>query len=97
MIQDPFPGPGPDDAEPASFALPPLPPAAEGAGLDGDGPDEGLGQGLYVCLPPEQLTLAGFGQNGEADTMAPGPLLATVVDTVAGEDAAGLAGARGIS
>jgi Domain of unknown function (DUF222) len=82
MPQDPFPDPGPDSEEPGSS---PLPPAAEE-----DGP--GLGQGLYMCLPPEQLTLAGFAQNGEADTMAPGPLLATVVDTVTGEDGAGLAG-----
>jgi hypothetical protein len=45
-----------------------------------------------VCLPPEQLTLAGFAQGGQADTMAPGPLLATVVHAVAGQDGAGLAG-----
>jgi hypothetical protein len=45
-----------------------------------------------VCLPPEQLTLAGFAQNGEADTMAPGPLLATILDTVTGPDGCGLAG-----
>ena len=82
MPQDPFPDPGPDGEEPGSS---PLPPAAEE-----DGP--GLGQGLYMCLPPEQLTLAGFAQNGEADTMPPGPLLATVVDTVTGEDGAGLTG-----
>jgi hypothetical protein len=25
-----------------------------------------------VCLPAEQVTLAGFAQNGEADTMTPG-------------------------
>ena len=81
MPQHPFPDPGPDHEEPDRF---PLPPAAEG-----DGPAE---QGLYLCRPPEQLTLAGFAQNGEADTMAPGPLLATVVDTVAGPDGQGLAG-----
>jgi len=45
-----------------------------------------------VCLPPEQLTLAGFAQNGEADTMAPGPVLAAVVDAVTGPDGKGLAG-----
>ena len=45
-----------------------------------------------MCLPAEQVTLAGFAQNGEADTMAPGPLLATVVDTVTGQDGAGLGG-----
>jgi hypothetical protein len=51
-----------------------------------------MGQGLYICLPAEQLTLAGFAQGGEADTMAPGPLLATVMHTVTGRDGAGLAG-----
>ena len=45
-----------------------------------------------MCLPPEQLTLAGFAQNGEADTMSPGGLLATIVETVTGPDAKGLAG-----
>ena len=79
MPQDPFPDPGPpDDAEPDGF------PSAE------DGP--GLGQGLYVTLPAEQLTLSGFCQGGASDTMAPGPLLATVVHTVTGEDGSGLAG-----
>ena len=72
-----------DAGEPDGF---PPPPAAE----EEDGP--GLGQGLYMCLPAGQVTLAGFAQNGEADTMAPGPLLATVVDTVTGPDGAGLAG-----
>ena len=88
MPQDPFPDPGPDGEAPASS---PLRPAAEdGPGLDDwDGPAE---QGLYVCLPAGQVTLAGFAQNGEADTMAPGPLLATIVATVAGEDGAGLGG-----
>jgi hypothetical protein len=81
MPQHPFPDPGPDDEEPDRS---PMPTAAEG-----DGPAE---QGLYLCLPPEQLTLVGFAQNGEADTMAPGPLLATVVDTIAGPDGQGLAG-----
>jgi Domain of unknown function (DUF222) len=86
MPQDPFPEPGPDSEEPASS---PLPPAAEGEWEDWDGPAE---QGLYMCLPAGQLTLAGFAQGGEADTMAPGPLLATIVDTVTSEDGAGLAG-----
>ena len=81
MPQHPSPDPGPDSEEPDRS---PLPPAAEE-----DGQAE---QGLYLCLPPEQLTLAGFAQNGEADTMAPGPLLATVVHTVTGEDGAGLGG-----
>jgi hypothetical protein len=88
MPQDLFPEPGPDGEEPGGS---PLPPAAGEDGPDYDGP-EGLGQGLYVCLPAEQLTLAGFAQGGRADTMAPGPLLATVVHTVAGQDGGGLAG-----
>ena len=87
MPQDPFPLPPGDAEEPGGSSLPP---EAEGTGPD-DG-REGMGQGLYVCLPPEQVTLAGFAQNGEADTMAPGPLLAAIVDTVTGEDGAGLAG-----
>jgi hypothetical protein len=94
MPQDLFPEPGPDGEEPGSS---PPPPATEGTGPEddweapaGDGP--GLGQGLYVCLPAGQLTLAGFAQGGQADTMAPGPLLATVVHTVAGEEGKGLAG-----
>src|SRR3984885_2368655 len=73
-----FPDPGPDDAEPDGF-----PP-------DGDAP--GPEQGLYITLPAEQLTLAGFCQGGASDTMAPGPLLATVVEAVTGQDGAGLAG-----
>jgi hypothetical protein len=88
MPQDPFPQPEPDGEERGSS---PLPPAAEGTGPD-DGWDGPAEQGLYVCLPAEQLTLAGFAQGGEADTMAPGPLLGTVVHTVTGEDGGGLAG-----
>jgi Domain of unknown function (DUF222) len=80
MPQHPFPEPGPDGEEPDSS---PLPPAAE---------EDGPGQGLYVSVPAGQVTLEGFAQNGEADTMAPGPLLATIVDTVTGQDGAGLAG-----
>ena len=79
MPQATFPDPGPDDADPGGF-----PPADE----DALGPE----QGLYVTLPAGQLTLAGFCQGGASDTMAPGALLATVVDTVAGPDGAGLAG-----
>jgi hypothetical protein len=88
MPQDPFPILPGDAEEPSSS---PLPPVAEG-----DGPDEdeeaAAQQGLYVCLPAEHLTLSGFAQGGETDTMAPGPLLATVVHTVTGRDGAGLAG-----
>ncbi|HME64965.1 MAG TPA: DUF222 domain-containing protein, partial [Streptosporangiaceae bacterium] len=61
---------------------------------DPDGPDDDQSpeQGLYITLPAGHLTLAGFNQGGASDTMAPGPLLATVVHTVAGEDGSGLAG-----
>jgi Domain of unknown function (DUF222) len=91
MPQDPFPSPQGDAEEPDSSLLP----SADGGegpddgGADGEGPAE---QGLYVCVPAEHVTLAGFAQGGEADTMTPGPLLATVVHTVAGEDGKGLSG-----
>ena len=78
MPQDLFPDPGPDDAEPDGF------PPDE----DAPGPE----QGLHITLPAEHLTLTGFCQGGASDTMAPGPLLAAVVHTVAGEDGSGLAG-----
>src|SRR3974377_1304450 len=87
MSPDPFPS-LPGGAEEPDRS--PLPPAAE----EGWPEDDWAGQaaeGLYVCLPPGQLPLAGFAQNGEADTMAPGPLLATVVHTITGEDGEGLA------
>jgi hypothetical protein len=61
---------------------------------DGEEPDGGFPgheQGLFVCLPAEELTLAGFAQNGRSDTMAPGPLLATVLEAITGEDGSGLA------
>ena len=45
-----------------------------------------------MCLPAEELTLAGFAQDGRADTMAPGALLATLLDAVTGEGGSGLAG-----
>ncbi len=88
MPPDPCPRPSGDAEEPDSS---PLTPAADADGREDDWevPAE---QGLYVCLPAEQLTLAGFAQGGEADTMAPGPLLGTVVHAVTGEDGRGLAG-----
>jgi hypothetical protein len=91
MPQHPFPDSGPGGEEPDGS---PLVPAAEVEGSEGDwedwdGPAE---QGLYVCLPAEQVTLTGFAQGGEADTMTPGPLLAAIVDTVTAPDGQGLAG-----
>jgi Domain of unknown function (DUF222) len=91
MPQDPFPERGHDGQEPDSSR--PLP--AVGDGPDGTGPfpsDDPQGQGLFVCLPAEELSLSGFAQDGRADTMAPGPLLAEVMHAVTGEDGAGLAG-----
>jgi Domain of unknown function (DUF222) len=96
MPQDSFSNPGPDGEEPDGSG----PLAASGGNVANGEPDcaldgfpEGFGeQGLYVCLPAEQVTLAGFAQGGEADTMAPGALLATVAEVVTGEDGAGLAG-----
>jgi len=83
MPQDLFPSPPGDEQEPDGFPL---------HADEEPGPEEGMPQGLYVTLPAGQLTLAGFAQGGASDTMAPGALLATVVDTVAGPDGAGLAG-----
>jgi hypothetical protein len=88
MSRELFSAPPGDGEEPDSS---PLPPAGEGPGPEDDW-DRAPGQGLYLCLPAEKVTLAGFAQNGEADTMAPGPLLATIVDTVTGPDGTGLAG-----
>jgi hypothetical protein len=92
MASEPFPDRGPDGEESDGSG----PPPAEGNGPEGAGrwsedDRQGPGQGLFVCLPAEQLTLAGFAEGGPADTMAPGPLLATVVHAVTGEDGAGLA------
>jgi hypothetical protein len=80
-----FPGPGPGE-EPEGSALAP----GDGGG-PGGGEPEGLGQGLYVTLPAGEVTLGGFAAGGRADTMVPGPLLATVLEAVAGPDGAGLA------
>src|ERR1700760_257650 len=79
-----------------SAALSPEPDEPDGSGLPGDGDgwnaDEGTPQGLYVTLPAEEMSLEGFAEDGRADTMAPGALLAMVLDTVAGPDGEGLAG-----
>ena len=89
MFPEPTPDRGPDE-EPDDFPLP---------GEEWDGPEQCLPeqylpeQGLFVCLPAEELTLEGFAEDGRADTMEPGPLLATVVGAVTGDDARGLKGA----
>src|ERR1700740_415570 len=43
-------------------------------------------------VPAEELTLPGFAQDGRSDTMAPGALLATLLDAITGEGGSGLAG-----
>jgi hypothetical protein len=76
-----------------SAALSPEPDESAGSGLPGDADaDAGIPQGLYATLPAEELSLEGFAENGRADVMAPGPLLAMVLGAVAGEDGEGLAG-----
>jgi hypothetical protein len=76
-----------------SAALSSEPDEPAGSGLSGDADvGEGMPQGLYVTLPAEDLTLEGFTQDGRADTMAPGPLLAMVLGAVAGESGEGLSG-----
>jgi hypothetical protein len=96
MSQEPFPDRGPDGEEPDGSG--PLP--AGGNGRDElpldprQAPEDGFPvqeQGLFVCLPAEELTLAGFAQDGRADTMAPGPLLSTLLEAVAGAGGPGLA------
>jgi hypothetical protein len=80
---EPIPDRGPDE-EPDDSSLP---------SEEWDGPEERLPeQGLFVCLPAEELTLEGFAEDGRADTMEPGPLLASVVGAVTGDDARGLKG-----
>jgi hypothetical protein len=95
MSSEPFPDHGQDGEEPEGSG--PLPAEGDGPDAPADAdwdemPPEDPGQGLYVCMPAEELTLAGFAQDGTADTMAPGPLLATVVHAITGEDGAGLKG-----
>jgi hypothetical protein len=61
--------------------------------LPSAGPDAGPAQqGLFLCLPAGSLDADQFTQSGPAADMPPDPLMATIVDTVAGEDGKGLAG-----
>ena len=85
MPREPFPDRRPDDPEPAGSGLRRV--DENEPGSDDQAPE----QGLFVCLPAEELTLEGFAQNGRSDTMAPGALLATVLDAVVGEGGSGLA------
>src|SRR5579863_7517230 len=71
------------------------PDGAPGLPAGGNEPEDrfpGPEQGLFVCLPAEEVTLAGFAQDGRSDTMAPGALLATLLDAVVGDGGSGLAG-----
>ena len=92
MTPESFPGHGPDGEEPDGSRPRPAGNEPERAarvpGDAGPGPE----QGLFVCLPAEELSLAGFAQDGRADTMAPGALLAALLEAVAGEEGSGLAG-----
>ena len=84
MRPDPFYDPGDDGQEPDSY-----PPDGELP----DGPDdEPAQQGLFLCLPAGSLDTDQFTQSGPAASMPPDPLLATVIDTVTGEDGKGLPG-----
>jgi hypothetical protein len=87
VLQEPLPDPQPDGDEPAGSS-----PAGDSGDPWPDDDPQGPEQGLFLCLPAEELSLAGFAQNGQADTMAPGALLGTVLHTVIGEDGAGLPG-----
>src|SRR5580692_10076783 len=82
VLQEPPPDPQPEEPGPAEPSGAPWP----------DDDPQGPEQGLFACLPAEELSLAGFAQDGRADTMAPGPLLGIVLHTVIGEDGAGLPG-----
>jgi hypothetical protein len=44
-----------------------------------------------VCLPAEDLDVSRFAQHGQSDAMPPGPLLASVVHALAGDQGDGLA------
>ena len=85
MPREPFPERRPEDPEPDSPEWRRVDDSEPVS--DGQVPE----QGLFVCLPAEELTLEGFAQNGRSDTMAPGALLATVLDAVVGEGGSGLA------
>jgi Domain of unknown function (DUF222) len=96
--QDPFPSPGGDGEEPDGSVPPPAPDASPDASPDAGepacpalSPPAGAGQGLFVCLPAEDLDVSRFAQHGQSDSMPPGPLLASVVHALTGEDGEGLA------
>src|SRR5579862_4581541 len=85
MPREPFPDRNPDDPDPDRSGWRRV--------HEGEPPSDSQAceQGLFVCLPAEEVTLAGFAQNGRSDTMAPSPLLATILEAVTGQDGSGLA------
>jgi hypothetical protein len=88
-------GNGPQDHSPVDGSGtggggPAWPPAVPDDEPPPDEPEEPE-QGLFVCLPAENMELARFGGDDEHPPMAPGPLLAMVAAAVAGGDGAGLA------
>jgi len=92
VLQEPLSDPQPDDPRPDDAESGGSGPAAPSGVPEPEEDLQGPQQGLFVCLPAEELSLAGFAQNGQADTMAPGGLLATVLHTVIGEGGSGLPG-----
>jgi hypothetical protein len=88
-VPPPVSGNGPDAGDPGS----PAPPSGSGDEWPGDDPDASVGaeQGLFVCLPAEDLDVSRFAQHGRSDAMPPGPLLASVVHALAGDQGDGLA------
>ena len=86
MRPDPLRDPGEDGQEPDSSLPPAVPqPSAEA---------EPAQQGLFLCLPTGSLDTDQFTQCGPAADMPPDPLLATIIDTLAGEDDKGWPGCR---
>src|SRR5215472_19191116 len=81
MSPHPFPGREPAGEEPEGSARRPAgngpggPPGDAGRDEEqvppGEGLPEGAEQGLFVTLPAEELSLAGFAEDGRADTWRP--------------------------
>jgi len=77
MRAEPFPDPGEDDNQERDGSLLPTAPS-------------GLFLFLFLCLPAEQFDPGQFEQSGPAADMAPGPMLATNMDLIAGDGGSGL-------
>ena len=90
MSREPFPGGGEDGREPAGSALPPAPGAVPEDGWDAEA---AVDAGDCELLPEwlaedEPLPLAWFGDEGVADAMGPGPVLAALVHSAVQDPAA---------